>query len=530
MKYKTKKTSLQAPSSAERAPTGAQRKAEGALGNATKLRTPPVITLNPFEYLDTSTGELQKVGKLSDIDASSVALNQRFILQDASREILYNFYDEVRINEKGYEVHHRTCTCTRFRFSETTEIVKSTTSKKAFYRGLMQCADVKTCPVCAAKLSERKANEMRIAFNQWLAMGKNVSLLTLTSPHTAKDNIDTLVSQQSDALSRFWRGEPAKRFKKQYGITGHIRSFEIKHGKNGWHPHFHILIFSDVALPIDKKSDSYKWIFDRWVSCSLKAGLSKPNDYGMDIRDGSGAGDYISKYGNDDEILSTISGDKKITWDMADEMTKGHLKTKGESLTPFQILANYIDADNQKDKQIAKRLFLEYARSLKGKTLLKWSRGLRDLFGLGHQKSDDEIIKEETDKADFLCHLTVEEWDYILKNKLRSLILDLANRGGLQAVATFLSSSSILSVDEYLEEMQNRVNAHVDGSPVPSISIHRAKPKKLIDNSFLFEMNKDNVFDRALKAKAYSDNLELKAKLNPDLFEYAKALNKKINI
>lgn len=442
MKYKSNKNANQTES--EITPFGGSPRLRGgnlkaeSLGNATKLRTPPHTRLNSISALDYETGEYIQTGKLPDSELARISREQRFLLQDTARHILYGFDEKVRKNAKGFDVHHRTTTCNRFRFSETTEIVKSKTNNKSFYRGLMQCADAKTCPVCAAKISERKANEMRVAFNQWLAMGKYVSLVTFTSPHTAKDEINGLVAKQADALSRFWRGNPAKKFKEKYGISGNIRSFEIKHGKNGWHPHFHILVFSDIPLPTDSDSDDYKWIFNRWCKMSKNAGLSKPNHYGLDIRDGSGAGDYVSKYGSDEEILSTVSGDK-ITWDMADEMTKGHLKTKGNSLTPFQILSSYSTAETKEEKKTYYALFLEYARALKGKTLLKWSRGLRDLFELGHQKTDEEIVAEETDKADLLAHLDVVEWEFILRNNYRTLVLDLADKGGKDAVNNFLA-------------------------------------------------------------------------------------------
>jgi hypothetical protein len=486
-----------------------------ALGNATKLRTPPLITQPNFDVVDYETGEIQSLGAISQSDAISQARAQRFNLQDVSRSILYNFEEKPRINQKGYEVHHRTCTCNRFRIATTAEIVKAENGKH-FYRGLAQCADAKTCPVCAAKISERKGNEMRVALNQGLAMGLYVNLVTFTSSHNASDSIYDLVPKQSDALQRLWRGAPMKRFKERYGIIGNIRSFEIKYGKNGWHPHFHILVFSKIPLPTDNEDDDYQWLFNRWLSCSSKAGLSRPNHYGMDIRNGDKAGEYITKYGSDDEILSTISGDK-VTWDMADEMTKGHLKTAGKSLTPWQILAQYDETKEPKYKA----LFLEYARALKGKTLLKWSRGLRDFFELGHQKTDEEIIAEETSAADHLCHLSVEEWDYILKNKARSLVLDLVTNGGLQALATYLSQSTLHSAEEYLEIMKNRDGADIDTANVQSVSTNKNHHVKY---SAIVPSEKLNFFDRYEEKQKLKENIPYL----PELLDFAQDLHKKI--
>jgi hypothetical protein len=413
-----------------------------------------------------------------------MARHRRFELQDVSRDILFSFHGKnVPVNEKGYQVHHRTCSCNRFRFSSTAEIVKSKTNDNVFYRGLMQCANAKTCPVCASKISERKANEMRMAFNMAKAEGLHISLHTFTSPHTAKDKIETLIDMQSDALSRFWRGAAAKRYKEKYGIIGHIRSFEVKYGVNGWHPHFHIIVFSEKPFPNSKKepdNESVLWIRDRWVNCSARAGLSKPNQYGVDVRNGKFASEYITKYGSDEEILKTCNG-KEITWDMADEMTKGHLKNKGKSKTPFEILSAYEEETDEKERLKFKFLFLSYAKAMVNKALLKWSRGLRSYFELGAQQSDEEIVATETDSADLLCHLTIQEWDFILKNNLRSLVLDLANNGGVEALAHYFSNSSILSASEYFEMMVNRDSADLDSLAMPSLS----SPVVALVNPFL---------------------------------------------
>lgn len=440
-----------------------------ALGNATELRTPPKT------YTDKSTGELVILGRLGQSEAIKEARRLRYRLQDSAREILYKFHgDNVPVNADGFEVHHRTCTCTRFRTASTTQIVKSNTNSKAFYAGLMQCANARTCPICAAKINERKANEMRAAANQLDALGLHFNLMTFTAPHSAHDKIEDLVPKISDALSSFWRGAPAKRFREKYGIVGNIRSFEVRYGSNGWHPHFHIIVVSKKPLPCTSRNKKghvspessqdldWLWVLNRWKTMTVKSGLSCPNLYGLDIQNGQQAGEYITKFGSDGEILETKKG-KSLTWDMADEMTKGHTKIgiKG-SLSPWDLLALAVDADSQSERSKAKTLFLFYARAMKGVTQIKWSRGLRDIFGLGKEITDEEILKQEEDKADFLCHITPVEWRYIIQNNMRDIVLDLAENGGSQAVGLFLHGiGSSLPVDKFLFEFRNR-NQHAN--------------------------------------------------------------------
>jgi hypothetical protein len=315
MKYKEEKRSFQELQAVTTRAKPEQRggSRSGSLGIATKLptplaTTPEYIDSSDFETIDYDTGEIAQQGKLSQQSAINEARNIRFKLQDASRDILYSFHgSKVPVNEKGYQVHHRTCTCTRFRTGSTAQIVKSAANNKAFFAGLMSCANSRTCPVCSAKISERKANEMRTAFNIARAEKLNVSLLTFTAPHNSGDKLSDLKKGISKALELFWTGATARRFKDKYSIIGNIRSFEVRHGSNGWHPHFHIIIFSDSKLPLTSRNDNGKlrekqscdWlaILARWQSCCIRAGLNSPNKYGMDIQNGAHAGEYICKFG-----------------------------------------------------------------------------------------------------------------------------------------------------------------------------------------------------------------------------------------
>jgi hypothetical protein len=458
---------------------------KSSLGNATKLRTPPkqttdFIDLSILELVCHETGEIIQQGRLSQQSAINEARKIRFELQDAARNILFRFHgSNVPINNKGYEVHHRTCSCSRFRTGFTSQIVKSKTNNKAFFNGLMNCANSRTCTICSAKISERKSNEMRVAFNIARSEKLNISLLTFTAPHNSGDTLEDLKKGITHALSSFWRGSTAKRFKEKYGIIGNIRSFEIRHGSNGWHPHFHIVIFSKIELPhtlrdsknkiVPEQSHQWSTILERWQSCCVKSGLNRPNMYGMDIQNGSHAGEYISKFGSDDEILQTKSG-KKITWDMADEMTKGNTKTgrKGSS-SPWDLLAFSVNGETKEIQYENKKLFLFYARAMQGVNLIRWSRGLRAYFELGDQMTDSEIIEIEEDTADFLCHIQPHEWSYIIKNNLRSVVLQLAETdvvfdddglqidGGYVAVARMLyQGNEFESFDDFLYNFKQR--------------------------------------------------------------------------
>lgn len=502
-----------------------------SLGIATELPTPP-LKMTGF-HADFETGELIRKGKSPDKEIIEDLRSYRFALQEEASLLLYNYYEggaptykkKVDGIERIYEKHHRTCTCNRFLTGNTAQVLYSREHKKASIGGTMCCANSRTCLVCGQKINIRKANEMRQGFNEAIAQGLHVSMLTFTAPHNAGDSLVELIGSNLEghcktivdsdglrkaisdvsnvalgelddktntvldeilpkkkakakkkrvkktgilgALSDFWTGNSCTKFKKKYGILGNIRSFEVRYGVHGWHPHFHIIIFSEKPLPLTKriKNTSYMqpeakqdkaWlsILNRWRNLCVKNGLSEPSKYGMDIQQGGKADGYITKFGSDNELLETRDK-KKITWDMADEMTKGNMKTgKKGSLTPWDFLDIIkenedlvISSGSGKNGDVilkritvndAKDKFLEYARAMYRVNLIKWSKYLRRDLGMNEEKSDQEILEEEEASCDILCHLTPSEWRFIYFNRDKALLYQLAENGGRKAVALYI--------------------------------------------------------------------------------------------
>jgi len=114
---------------------------------------------------------------------------QRFALQSVARSIL---------------PQSRTARCLRVRaHDQDVAVWKSLTHGTATYRGLQTCGSVWTCPVCAAKIAERRRGELVQAMELHKSQGGFVSLLTLTTPHQRGDDLAALLKQQGAALQAF---------------------------------------------------------------------------------------------------------------------------------------------------------------------------------------------------------------------------------------------------------------------------------------------------------------------------------------
>lgn len=298
----------------------------------------------------------------------------------------------------------RVCKCGKVPTASNVKVNRHISSSKAHYSGLQTCGSVWTCPVCASKTSEKRRLEISDGTGQWIKMGGEVLLVTLTFPHSKEDSLEELLAKQAVA-SKYFKGRSAysKHMRRDYGIKGTIRSLETTHSEaNGWHPHLHELWFVDRGFSIVKLR---KQVFEAWSRACVDAGLGCPSAAnGVDIKSGDFAANYVAKWGLDYEIA------------------KAHIKKgKGKiSKTPFQLLDEYDQGDNR-----AGALFREYAEAFKGKRQLFWSRGLKDFFGIDH-KTDQELLDEQVEEVVEVLTIGYKDWMHILRHKAQAYILTLA--------------------------------------------------------------------------------------------------------
>lgn len=334
--------------------------------------------------------------------------------------------------------------------------VKILKSDKGFhYGGLMTCGSVWVCPICATKITERRRVELSEGVHNHLRSGGGVHMLTLTVPHYHNDRLQTVLDGLSDALRRFlkrkaWAGRDATASKPRFvgiaeemGIIGRIRALEVTHGENGWHPHFHILLFTRKPLSAvdmylftlrlvnpdfnQKTANSSK--LGLWQSVCLAAGLPCPNSHGATLQDASDAARYVSKWGCDNE------------------MVKGHLKKgkKSGHYSPFALLQLCADQDKQ-----APRLFREYAAAFTGKRQLVWSDGLRPLVGLvTAEQSDEDLAALEEESASLFANLPLNVWKIVLEEDRRGELLQVCE-SGLDALYDYIID---LMADDLTDDM-----------------------------------------------------------------------------
>lgn len=298
----------------------------------------------------------------------------------------------------------RTSKCMRWRVpGQVVQVCKDVERGKAFYNGLQVCASVWSCPVCASKISERRRIEMAAATAVAKAKGLRVWLMTLTVPHGLSDPLAVTMERLTRAMRYFGTGRPAATWRKGIGLVGTVRALEVTHGANGWHPHFHVLMFLDHDIdPVEARNAGSLL----WQKAAVRAGLPAPHlVHGFDLQDGSWAQRYVTK------------------WGLESEMTKGHLKAaRGRNGTSvWGLLAKVLEEDDDQ----AKALFVEFSQVFKGQRQLWWSHGLKALLAV-EEKTDEEVANEVIEEAVVFARLTDDQWKALYRQNLEAMMLTIA--------------------------------------------------------------------------------------------------------
>lgn len=344
-------------------------------------------------YSPSTTARVTAEGEVLGIapDARSVRA-ERFAMKSAA----------VRLLDKG----HRTSKCMRWRVpKQETQVLKGATTDRAFFSGLQVCAMPWTCPVCASKISERRRLEVAKAMKQAEALGLKVALITPTVPHGLGDDLSAMADAMQKAWSSLWQGKAGIQLRDRLGLFGHIRALEVTHGANGFHPHFHALMFYH---PDQTRFEEWGEIVPAaWRKAAVRAGLPAPSlDHGCQVDDGTKAAQYVAKG----------------VWGLESEVTKGHVKKgKRGSRTPFDLLRDYMRGDKQ-----AGAIWRAYAQAFEGRRQLYWSNGLKKLLAIA-ELSDEEIAhKPDDEKALLLATISDQQWKLIYRRRMESAVLDLA--------------------------------------------------------------------------------------------------------
>jgi hypothetical protein len=374
--------------------------------------------------IDLTTGECKKqVGpnqyEFDELDA----LTNSYHLRRAAGNLL-SPHRKLLASGKSVPAY-RTVRCGSYLHSQEkgVDFWKTPDAKRAHFGGLVTCGSQWLCAVCSLKIALSRRGEAQLAVQKLGEQGGVCGLLTLTIPHQIGQSFDLVFGSLNRLYSLFSSGGQSAKFRKLWGQLGYIRAVEVTRGINGWHPHFHIVLFFAKSVLWAELTNDF---FARWHKIAKKEFSWNLPRASLDLRGHGRAAEYISK------------------WSIEDEITMAHVKKgRGESLTPFELLSAYSNGDSQ-----AGRDWHEFAVGVsplkegrvKSANRLTWSPGLKGLLSI-KELTDEQIADAQDKRAHLLGTLTFDQWQKVLAQEfdVRPALLTLATQGNFQDVENFVN-------------------------------------------------------------------------------------------
>lgn len=351
-------------------------------------------------------------------------------------------------------------------------------TQKVSLTNVRMCGLKWLCPVCL----EREAQEQRRLVEEMMIFmqkkGYFAHMVTFTAPHKKYDSLKDLINSMKLARKRFF-GDRAnvKFFSEFFDYVGHITAMEIKHSdQNGWHPHFHTIIFtkksySESSLFKTEKRPTFnktsKGIIQTehdlgvaekmsvmWMNACSAVGLRTPDfKHGLDFKRG---------YDDNEQQHSGALINYALKASLSAEIALSQKKTgefNTESLTPFEIA---LKADGEKTIENPNskysQLFYEYACATKHNSMVEPSRKLKAFL-----KENGFYKKLEEKKAETESHeeppvhvfdFTDIEWNILCENyKARLKVLSLIRQ---DIIEQGISASNFPRTNEFLNAILGR--------------------------------------------------------------------------
>lgn len=271
------------------------------------------------------------------------------------------------------------------------------------YAGLATCGSVWACPVCNSRVQAVRRLEVGVALANVHANGGGAAFGAITVRHHAGQRLDGLLGALTYGIARIARDKRVGALRESMGYLGRIQALEITHGANGWHPHRHPLVMFDRKPDPDELVELHLAEFRAFRAGVVHRGYDAPLDVAQILTPvvpgtDEALGDYFAKSEYTHESAA---------WEATSTQTK---KGRRGSRTPWGLL----DAARASGDADALDLWHEYEVATKGKRALTFSRGLRDLVGLGVEATDEQIADAEVgDKYD--TGFLVADWAPIVK-------------------------------------------------------------------------------------------------------------------
>lgn len=414
-----------------------------ALGSNTELGRPG------DSYTEKMLNKLGSVLKRNN----ELGLRDKYTMSEISKIIMKMYRSRIDYYQK-YIKGIRTPMFKRNEFcgnilADASSVMRTEKYNSIINTHIAHCASVWLCPVCSSVIQSKRTTEVQKAID-W-AKGNNyqVAMVTFTASHNVKMSLIEFGEKLQKAYVMMMKN--IRKSRKKYEI-GYIKGVEFTHSyRNGWHKHYHVILILKKECDIDSYFATIK---NSWETACVKNGLlDSTNEKAVqDFREHS-----VDLIKSAEEISNYVNKSSK-EWTLADELSKSVLKVghNNEHRTPFQILSDIATTKDKKQRYKDIDVFVEYMLYTYGLHQQDWSNGLKDAVGI-RDLSDEEIIDENQDTAEYIAGLTVAHW-HLIRSKYQRIQYFLAAKEGYESLKAFFDK---LDTENTLPDMLTGEQARI---------------------------------------------------------------------
>ena len=291
--------------------------------------------------------------------------------------------------------------------------------QRAAFTGVQRCGSVWLCPCCSARISEIRRGELNALLSWARSRDLRPVMVTLTARHGRDDDLGDLFERLKKAKQRLHRHRTWTGMKRL--IAGSVTATEVTHGRNGWHPHLHMILLisaEDEGGAVMIAND----LLRPWLASLHGAGLDGTGA-GFRAQGAAAAGAYVGKWGAAEELA-----------------LQGQKVGRGGGRTPAQLLAAAVDDHDDE----AGALWQRFAAVFQGRRQLVWSRGLKRAAGIEDTSDEDAAAEGAKPVRREICRIDPADWRGDVGRKgarhRRGLVLDAAEDAGASGVAAVVAA------------------------------------------------------------------------------------------
>lgn len=422
---------------------GETKSQKNPLGSNTELQRPG------DSYTEKMLNKLGSVLKRND----EFGLRDKYTMSEVSKIIIKMYRSRMGYYQK-YIKGIRTPMFKRNEFcgnilADASSVMRTDKYKSIINTHIAHCSSVWLCPVCSSIIQSKRADDVQKAIDWAKSNEYQVAMVTFTASHNVKMPLIEFGQKLQKAYEMLMKN--IRKSRKKYEV-GNIKGVEFTHSyKNGWHKHYHVILILKKECDVDAYFSIIKKSWE--TACVKNSLLDATNEKAVqDFREHS-----VDLVKSAEEISSYVNKSSK-EWTLADEMSKSVLKIghNNEHRTPFQILCDIATTKDKKQRYKDIEVFIEYMLYTYGLHQQDWSNGLKDAVGI-RELSDEEIIEEHEDTAEYIAGLTVAHW-HLIRSKYQRIQYFIAAKEGYESLKAFFDK---LDTDNSLPAMLTGEQAHI---------------------------------------------------------------------